>query len=520
VGAAPSRDSTPNHEHVDDPSSTPTAFAPLAQPNNQSADHQAPTVTGPVDPGAVRDLYGIEEPAMAGPEKAKRDDKDHCSKFSDKELEAAQEEDQKNEAALTKSQAGRRRESLNEVATLMGDMAARSRAHIMELKADAEEVPAEPSLLESLLNVALSAGAASFGLGVGLRFAKHLEKKLAVLGTHGEEVGAEFVKTVIEEGIKTGQERGKQHLEGVAKTKSQVMEKFLLAQADGAQDMYICSREHFSHVDKQKVRTAEGAEALEEATKESIPEEAEKQKGRARDAWVSYLAQTRFGTIKHNGEITTNMDDQDQRDHARLVTDGMYGDPGIGIRIRHSVGPEEGHGEAPEGDRGGERRKGSPFDDHVTGDAESAPDMKAALFKANGVLHGGIDQGVLHVSAVLPDIKPGEKPDKATVKVAILNGVSDSIREEYNDKTLSELHIPRHVTCKTGGSYNDFGFSLDERGNQFDSMSAEDMKWLVARARAEGDGYGGPGASDGWLALHGLYLLLDELRTEKVIGKE
>lgn len=120
----------------------------------------------------------------------------------------------------------------------------------------------------------------------------------------------------------------------------------------------------------------------------------------------------------------------------------------------------------------------------------------------------GIDTGIL-VAQVLAydDVKrePG-------VWGSYLNGVNDVIREQYEDRPLSTIRIPRQLICSVRGDMQDFVVNVDETGAM--ELVWGDGVWLEARARATNPGLAmKPRVEQRRI---GLELLLDDLRIAKI----
>lgn len=344
---------------------------------------------------------------------------------------------------------------------------------IQELKSDLLEED-KPSwsefLVESLVDVALLAGAASFGELMAAKYVAEFLKEAVKNKTVTEnvaEAGHEFAKALIEQGTGKGIETGRKAASGG--NDKDLIPKFISSQSEGATDMYKADHDHFVHVGRHLIKTVEEAKALEEASNQLYEAAPEIQYKQARDAWVSYLAQKKFGQYGKHTDMSPPWR-RNQSDDANVF--------------------------------------GSP-----------APDMGTAF------MHGSRDQGVLYVTAELPEIKSdfnfGMETDKRhmngkpEVKLAILNGVNDKIREQYRNQHLSQIHIPRQIVAKVEGATPNFTVDLDETGQSFNhekgitsTLGQEPTAWLMDRARVADAAT--PSNENG------LKLLLNDLVTEEI----
>jgi hypothetical protein len=90
--------------------------------------------------------------------------------------------------------------------------------------------------------------------------------------------------------------------------------------------------------------------------------------------------------------------------------------------------------------------------------------------------------GVLEVIATLPEIADGKMNGKPRVEFALLNGVNNKIREQYEGVPLGEMRIPRQVVAKVDAA-PDFTLNLDETGF-YHYLDPKQRTWLSARAMA------------------------------------
>jgi len=152
----------------------------------------------------------------------------------------------------------------------------------------------------------------------------------------------------------------------------------------------------------------------------------------SRDLWVSRLAQARFGTATYDGEreTRTNMSTQHMRDDANRAAPGY--------------------------------------------EPEDAPSLESAVL--------GHAPGVLTVRAELPDITDNRMHGTPTVGIALLDGVNETIREQYKGTPLGDLKIPRQIDCVVEGDMPNFTVNLDEHGRRYGSFRHREGAWLQARA--------------------------------------
>ena len=222
---------------------------------------------------------------------------------------------------------------------------------------------------------------------------------------------------------------------------------------------------------KHALTTIDQARALANACgKGNIDLAAGRQYDASRDAWVSYLAQTKYGAVGAFGTYepamgpevmsqTTNMMTQPTRDAANVPAPGFI----------PPVAPS--------------------FADAARGHAP----------------------GVLVVMCKLPAIRDRVMEGRPTVKLALLNGVNKAIRDQYSGQSLSNIHIPRHIDADVEGAPN-FTVNLDE-SDAPTTLSPRERPWLVARAMAAGVAVPVGEAEHARL---GLRLLLDDLVTGEI----
>ena len=275
---------------------------------------------------------------------------------------------------------------------------------------------------EAVLNVALGGGAAAGA------------KMIAGALVGGSGIDHEFVKGLFKEGISNGVKAGKEKLRGG--NDGNVTDPFIDSQKEGVRGMHMENQSHFIHVGRHQVKTPEQAAALEAACSSSNVELAAVQQANAtRDAWVSYLAQGKYGSVGKRGpdgsiigESTTNMMPQERRDWVN---------------------------------------KGVP---------DSVPDHAP---EATDAIRGNAP-GVLFVAARLPNISNNKMDGKPEVEKAIMNGVNEEIRSHYTGN-VDTLKIPRQIIGNSDGHFPRFTINLDENGAT-GSIGHEESAWLRARA--------------------------------------
>lgn len=97
----------------------------------------------------------------------------------------------------------------------------------------------------------------------------------------------------------------------------------------------------------------------------------------------------------------------------------------------------------------------------------------------SGLIAMGVDRGVLEADVMLYDDVKAEP----TAYRALLNGVNDAIRKQYEHVPLASVKIPRVLVCSVRGDMSDFTVNVDESGGMH--LVHGSGEWLEARARAE-----------------------------------
>jgi hypothetical protein len=427
-----------------------------------------------------------------------KDDLERATRGADEELAV--------EASLSATDAKARESSLNTVSDNLHWIADQSGLAIERLGVDLKKTDDPPfyeMLLRGALDIALTAGAAGFGQLLATKFVGH-SIKTAIEEKHvSEHVGEgarEFVKSSIEQGVGKGIAAGRAVLDG--DTKQSAIDGFILSQRAAVIDLYKEDASQFNHVGRPKYKTAAAALALEEASNEEYKHAPQIHYDTARDAWVSYLAQQSFGVKQSPGEgAATDMSSQAERDAAWAKSPAATDPARRAISAVVHVGAVG---------------AGAPV-----AAAKALPSPAAAPSLRDAILDSS-KEGVLFVKAKLPEITG--KLDRTSqtvtrqmfgephVKLAVLHGVNNAIRDQYAKKSLASIAIPRQIACEVEGDA-DFTVSVDERGEP--TAFGQNVHWLRARAGVgkymDHETEGSP--------RDGLRLLLDELAVDDVIGK-
>lgn len=308
------------------------------------------------------------------------------------------------------------------------------------------------ALAEAVLQIGLGAGAAAVGarLAAGVANSAHQE----------------FLKMCWEGGIGEGIATGRTRLSRGGP--NHVVDPFLDAQKVGIRAALQHSQTLFIR-GRRNVSTLREAKQLERAcSSERVTAAAKEQRTATRDAWVSYLAQSKFGTRRSASTLasglhgtTADMSTQDSRDRINAAVPGFV------------------PGEAP---------------------------------TVYGAMRGDAP-GVMTVVARLPQLDGAGAPRRPpAIELALLNGLNGTIRSDYQGVPLAAMKIPRHIRFQmpTG---EDISLSLDEAGTPT-FLPPKHRAWFVARAGAKADG-----VDDYARYLVGLRIVLGELTPEQVQGQ-
>jgi len=271
-----------------------------------------------------------------------------------------------------------------------------------------DDPPFAERLIRSALKVALGAGSAAAGelikgklLGVATEFGEHME---------------ELVKGLFEEGINAGVAAGEEKVGGGG---SNTITAFIESQKEAVRAAHATNQTHWIDVGRHKLATARDAESLRVACNTpNMKLAGQRQYAATRDAWVGYLAQSRFGAVV----------------------------------------------------------RGDGADRTTVTDMASKARTDAALPAY------GLAPGVLGVVAELPNIRIPERAidGKPSVRIAFLNGVNSVIRDQYAGKPLSAIKIPRQIVAAGTENFEGFTLNLDEAGNL--SRMPKATTWLKANA--------------------------------------
>lgn len=295
----------------------------------------------------------------------------------------------------------------------------------------ADEPSWDNRLAVTALDWAIEIGAVVCAEYLAVRAAALAAKRIVKAATHKDSV-ENFTKEMFKAGIKAGAKAGVEAMnahEGVA-----TPDRFIEGQIEGVKGLASASQRHYLRVGRHQITTAADACALSESCSEvAMKEAAQKQVDTSRDAWVRYLAQSKLGTFRRNKDapLTTNMTDDATR--AR-VNDGSPG-----------VVPADG------------------------------PDLlKVAR---------GAQPGVLGLFVKVPfNDRAGRRNGDPIVTYACLAGVNDTVRREYGNRPLEEVHIPVRVEVEAGEGwikrFPRFTINLDETGQAM-SISPAGRRWLI-----------------------------------------
>lgn len=276
----------------------------------------------------------------------------------------------------------------------------------------------------------------------------------------------EFVKTAIESGVSDGVAAGGATLAGASK--SSAIAAFISSQREGARRAFQVAQGHWIKSGRHHVHTPQQAQMLEAAfSPERMKIAGSRQRNASRDAWLTYLAQTKFGTVNsrrldEGGEVvevgrTTDLSSEKDRDDSSL-----------------------------------------------------APNAVTAML--------GAAPGVLSIRVALPSLQPlgGTRMygmvGMPRVIAAYLNGTNDAIRQQYVGQPMSTVKIPRTLTCETADGHSPFVVSVNEAGVVFGDAN---NRWLRDRATV-----GRPqdlGDDPVTLAGRGLDLLLAEIVPMRIV---
>ncbi|MBL9015994.1 MAG: hypothetical protein JNL83_17535 [Myxococcales bacterium] len=279
----------------------------------------------------------------------------------------------------------------------------------------------------------------------------------------------ELLKSVFKDGAMAGVSFAKSKL---APSPENVSDAFVDAQKDAADHGLRAAQTEFIVKGSDEVTTRAQAESLMAVfvDDDKLNAVGDHQYEASRDAWVSYLAQARFGS-------------KDAPDGKGQIADMSGQEERLKVQEQWLAG-EATHLKPP------------------------APSPGAGAV--------GRSPGILTVIAELPDI--GDKLEgKPTVKAAMLNGVNEAIRDQYKGKPLAEMKIPRQVVARVNGWMPGFTINIDDAGAaNFGSLSREEAVWLRERAVVGGMSRK---INEDLLRDVGLRLLLQELVPADIVEK-
>jgi hypothetical protein len=219
---------------------------------------------------------------------------------------------------------------------------------------------------------------------------------------------------------------------------------FITGQKAAIRHGYQNAQKNWIHVGRHRVRTQAQADALEATlTEEAMSAAADVHYIKSRDAWITYLAQMRFGVL-HSKALDENYDIVDLGPTTDLI-------PTSEREVSNELHPGM----------------------HSTTDS---PDLAQSLL--------GMAHGVLSLAAKLPAIRELDgsgyygMSGAPRITNAYLNGVNEIIRQQFVGKPLSLAHIPRVVRCEVEDG-EDFEIRINEKGLIF---SGRENPWIRARA--------------------------------------
>jgi hypothetical protein len=294
-------------------------------------------------------------------------------------------------------------------------------------------------LADGIFNLAIELGAAMTGQYLALKVAKHVLGGAAAAAADGGHA-PELLKDAFKYGTAKGLEAGHHALHG--HTDDDGVDRFIDAQLKSHREAGKENQDHFDQVIRPLVTSDLDATAMANACSNASLEVAAKQQYNiSRDAWVSYLAQSKYGAVSHkDGHSTTNMS-------------------GHADRKKANAGPSE----------------------HVPADA---PDFEDAIW--------GRTPGVLTVVAEVPGFDGAKVIGRPRVRIAYLNGVESKIRSQYQNQVLADSKIPRHIVAKVdmvdrAMGAQPFTVSADESGKAM-GLDAGGSAWLTKNYEAHNPG--------------------------------
>ncbi len=325
-------------------------------------------------------------------------------------------------------------------------------AKVGALREDLKRVD-PPSWSEQLatfvLESALAAGAQAGGLALAAKIVT-------------SDVAREFLQNIFASGVTGGVDAGRAKL--TRGSDDNVIGPFIESQSEGVRARQQLSQTEFLMNGRHQIKTVSQAYELSAAcARPNAVAAAGHQYNASRDAWVSYVAQQRFGSVSSKvgplatvgtrapwidvGEVTTNMTNQSTRDRDRSHPSGALTTP----------------------------RQAPDWGDAAIGDSPGVLTLVVdlpAITRTYGTTYGGLPRPTAEF----------EMQGVPSVALAILNGVNDTVRKQYVGQSLAASRIPRQIVARVSGGAN-FTLNLDEKGHV--AQRPADIKWLASRAVIE-----------------------------------
>lgn len=335
-----------------------------------------------------------------------------------------------------------------------------------EIDSAKDDPPWNERLAEHTISTALQLGAAASGSVLASFAVKSAFARNA--GVDPDGLVKDALKDLFKGGISAGIAKGREAM--TKKGLSLTSARFITTQKEAINTAASEDQKHFIRSTRHRVKSVEQAHALAESCSEdAMYAAATAQTSVVRDLWVSYVAQVRLGTVQASPDTrpTTDLSNQHERDRKAASEGKLF-----------------------------------PVD---------APSVENAM--------RGDSPGVL---AVLVDALPfdaqGRSLGGAEVDVAYLGGVSDAMRSQYENNTLENAHIPRHLNVRVLNlnplttATQDFVVNVDEAGSPH-GLKEGQSKWLRQKYRSSHNGAKSDPTTE---VREGLAALLRELRVGKI----
>jgi len=328
-----------------------------------------------------------------------------------------------------------------------------------QIDAAKDDPPWNERIADHILETALQLGAMASGSVLASAAVKSA-------GVSEDGLAKDGLKDIFKGGIGAGIAKGRATMK--AKGASLTSARFITMQKDAINAAASEDQKHFIRTTRHRVKSVDEAQALSQmCSQETMYAAATAQASVVRDLWVTYVAQGRLGTVQVSSDNrpTTDLSNQYERDR-RAASDGQ-------------LFPVE------------------------------APTLGAAM-------HGD-SLGVLSVQAdAFPFDAQGRSLGGAEVDFAYLGGVSDGLRAQYENNTLENAHIPRHLHVRVVNGYKartpNFDVNIDEAGNP-QGLKEVESKWLRQKYRSS---HSGAMADPSTEVREGVAALLRELRVGKI----